>query len=77
MDGFDWILWAAGVAGITARLCALAALSRRKTRRRTDREALAAISNSKRRIDVVAIDEGTVSARKRERPDLNKGFHHG
>jgi hypothetical protein len=67
MDGFDWNLWAAGAAGITACLCALAALSRRKTRRRVALQALTAASNSKRRIDVVAIDEVTASARKQER----------
>jgi hypothetical protein len=68
MGGFDWNLWGAAAAAIAIALCALAHLSRRKTRRRTDLEALAANSNSKGRIDVVAIDEGTASAPKRERP---------
>jgi hypothetical protein len=67
MGGFDWNLWGAAAAAIAIGLCALGALSRRKTRRRTDLEALAAIGSSKRRIDVVAIDEGTASARKHER----------
>ena len=68
MNGFDWNLWAVGAAGITACLCVLAALSRRKTRRQAALQALTAGSNSKRRIDVVAIDEVTASARKQERP---------
>ena len=68
MAGFDWNLWAAGAAGIAIGLCALAALTRRKTSRRAALQARAAVGNPKRRIDVVAIDEGTASAGKRERP---------
>ena len=67
MDGFDWNLCAAAAAGLAACLCAVAALSRRKTRRRVALQALAAASNPTRRIDVVAIDEGTPSAREQER----------
>jgi len=65
MEDIDWNLWAAGAAGIAIGLCALAALTRRKTSRRAALQARAAVSNPKRRIDVVAIDE---SAGKQGRP---------
>jgi hypothetical protein len=58
MDGFDWNVFAAGSAVVVTALLALVGLSRRWTRRRTTSDGLAAISEPKRRIDLVAIDEG-------------------
>ncbi len=58
MDGFDWNVFAAGSAVVVTALLALVGLSRRRTRRRAVSDDLAAISEPKRRIDLVAIDEG-------------------
>jgi len=70
MDGFDWNVFAAGSAVVVTALLALVGLSRRKTRRRTPSDALAAISEPKRRIDLVTIDEGFAaqSAEAQETP---------
>ncbi len=67
MDGFNWNLLAAGSAGVATGLIALVAWSRRRTRRRPAPDPVAVVGEPRRRIDVVAIDEGTASARKQER----------
>lgn len=61
MDGFDWNVFAAGAAGVAIALLAVVALSRRRTRRRAASNAVAVVSEPKRRIDLVAIDEGAAA----------------
>ncbi len=62
----DWNLLAAGSAAVGIGLAAVIASSRRGTRRRAALPSDAAESEPKRRIDVVAIDEGPARAPKQE-----------
>jgi hypothetical protein len=61
MDGFDWNVFAAGSAGVATALVALVALGRRRTRRRAASDAVAVVGDPRRRIDLVAIDEGAAA----------------
>ena len=61
MDGFDWNVFAAGSAAAAVVLLALVALTRRRTTRRVASNAVAVVSEPKRRIDLVAIDDGAVA----------------
>ena len=66
MGGFDWIGVAAASAGGGIGLVAVIAFGRRRTERRTAPASPAATSESRRRIDVVAIDEDVAREPKRE-----------
>jgi hypothetical protein len=68
MYGFDGIGVAAASAGVGIGLAALIALRRRKTVRRAAPEPVAVVGEPRRRIDVVAIDEGAASAAKQAKP---------
>ncbi len=62
----DWNLLAAGSAAVGIGLVAVIAFSRRRTRRRAALASAAVESEPRRRIDVVAIDQGAARAPKRE-----------
>jgi len=67
MTSFDWtVLRGSLAAGLGVVLIAMTALSRRKTRRPAE-VAQVAPGSKRRRIDVVAIDEGAGRAQERER----------
>ena len=66
MHGFVWNGVVAASAGLGIGLVAVIAFSRRRTGRRAAPETLAVTSEPRRRIDVVAIDEGGTRAPERE-----------
>jgi uncharacterized membrane protein len=67
MTSFDWSVLTASLAGgLGVGLIAMTALRRHRTRRRTG-YAQVGPETRRRRIDVVAIDEGAARARERER----------
>ena len=71
MYSFDGIGVAAASAGVGIGLAALIALRRRKTVRRAAPEPAVVVSEPRRRIDVVAIDEGAPSAASKRKRDLD------
>ncbi len=78
MDGFDWNLFAASSAGAAVVLLALVALTRRWKTRRVASGAGAAFSESKGRIDVVAIDDGAPASAAETRETVTPTTHpHG
>ena len=67
MTSFDWSVLTASLAGgLGMSVIAMTALRRHRTRRRTE-DPHVGPGSRRRRIDVVAIDEGTAHARERER----------
>ena len=67
MTGFDWDVLAVGLAaGLGVGVIAMTALRLRRTRRRAQ-FAQADPGNKRRRIDVVANDEGAERSPERER----------
>ena len=67
MTSFDWSLLTASLAGgLGVGVIAMTALRRHRTRRRTE-DPQVDPGSRRRRIDVVAIDEGATRARERER----------
>jgi hypothetical protein len=67
MTNFDWNLLTASLAGgLGVSVIAMTALRRHRTRRRTE-DPQVGPGSRRRRIDVVAIDEGAARARERER----------
>jgi len=68
MYGFDWNGVAAASAGVGIGLAAVIAFNRRRAGRRAAADTVAVVSEPRRRIDVVAIDEGAACAPRREKP---------
>jgi hypothetical protein len=67
MTSFDWgVLTASLASGLGVGVIAMTALRRRRTRRCSEYTQVGPGSR-RRRIDVVAIDEGAARARERER----------
>jgi hypothetical protein len=68
MYGFDWNGVAAASAGVGIALAAVIAFKRRRTGCPRAPDAVAAASEPRRRIDVVAIDEGAARGPEQEKP---------
>jgi hypothetical protein len=68
MYGCDWNGVAAASAGVGIGLAAVIAFNRRRAGRRAAPDTVAVVSEPRRRIDVVAIDEGAACAPRREKP---------
>ncbi len=67
MTSFDWSVLTASLAGgLGVGVIAMTARRRHRTRRRAEYAQVGPVSR-RRRIDVVAIDEGAARARERER----------